>query len=702
MKYFIKNNNKNIILSIIVSLLLVVLGIGVSYSFWLLEFRQADDNLVETGCFDISFTEDTSALSMINEYPKIDEDGLKGVPYTFTVANICDTNAKVDVKVKVLDGNTLSTDSLKVVVNDDSPSILSDNVLGEDGNYEIFTAYIGSGSSRTFEYRQWIDEDTPFTAMNKNVEVKIVVDAIPSEYKTLSTSLAGVPTKEVNINGNVVNKVYGDKQDRIDLNNYVWFSGQLWQVMEINDDSIKMISSMPLTSIAYGPDSNFNTSWVKKWLDNEFYPILTNKEMIMDTKFCLDSIEESDVTSTIVDTDDNRDIRKVTDHTKISTCTNELTTKVGLMTFEDYVYAYDATTPNYITANYLSGEELEWSMTPYSSNHMWITWYNGSYEYITTHEHGEYFSQTNRYGEGVRPVISISTNALVSSGTGKNNEPFIVADELKQKENDKISTLKVGDYIYLDESNNPNPYNLDRTTRDVTYSATKDKVRYRVVNINDDGSVKVQRSDILRNLPDTVSIYGGYAIPFYYKNGATDADKCGYIGNVWKYDGCNNNNYFKPTQGSDDYKYAEGENIGYFLNNATNSVYNWYSDATKSMIDDTNFNLTTGGFGKDYSKLDDGTGTTYPSRTNDGIVSVKLGLPSWGEMYSGNDLNSSYWLLNRWRGSSSIVSYVFSYGYANGYYAGNHWYGARLVLNLKSENLIKDGSGIMTDPYILQ
>ena len=509
--------------------------------------------------------------------------------------------------------------------------------------------------------------------------------------ETLKDTLASLPTKKVNINGEVVNKVYGDKDARTSMNNYIWFSGNLWQVLEVNDNDIKLVTSMPITNIAYGSNSDYNTSWVKKWLEQKFYPTLENKDLIVSDNFCLDSPV---VNTTDVVQDSTYTIKKVSNHTKINSCINNINTNIGLLTFEDYVYASNGVTPVYDKANFISGEEIEWTMSKYDNDQMWITWYNSSLEYITATQN--LFSFTNRYGHGVRPVISIKGSTLVSSGTGSNKDPYVISREKMLKENSNIENVKIGDYVYLDESNNPNSFTSERTTRDVTYTTTKDKVRYRVIDKNAN-SVKVQRSDILRGLNSDVSISSAVYVPYYYSS------TCGLINGTWIISGCTNHNYFQPTQGTGNFNYKEGENIGYFLNNASNSFYSWYSDKTKTMITDTIFNLVTSGYGKDYSNLDNGTpGASYPSRTNDGNVTAKVGLPSWGDMYTGNDLNYGYWYINRWQGSASAASYVNRGGYGSGIYAGNHWLGVRPVISLKSNVKISNGDGTMGKPYNLK
>ena len=147
--------------------------------------------------------------------------------------------------------------------------------------------------------------------------------------------------------------------------------------------------------------------------------------------------------------------------------------------------------------------------------------------------------------------------------------------------------------------------------------------------------------------------------------------------------------------------YQNSINIGNFLNSSSNSFYNWYSDSTKNMIEEREYNRYTGGYAKDYNNLNNNSGGTYPSTTDDGKVTAKVVLPTWGEMYSGNDLNIAYWYINRWAGSSSDVVPLSSNGYAYGTNAGYAWVAVRPVVTLKSNDKISPGEGTMTKPYSL-
>ena len=504
-------------------------------------------------------------------------------------------------------------------------------------------------------------------------------------------------TKNVVINGETVNKVIGKKDEKLTMKNYVWYSGQLWQVLETNDTNhtIKLITAQSLASIAYGSTSDWQSSWMRKWLnEGVFYPALETNGLLVNSTFCLD---EPAITGNSV-TVDNGPIFEITNHTKIGTCTNKITEKVGLMTFEDYAYANTGSSATYTGGSFLDEDELEWMITPYTAggkqNQMFIEWYTNGY--LSFKVNSGDWSLTNTYGHGVRPVISIADTTMISAGTGTKKNPYVLAGERMLDKDNDVNNAKVGDYVYLDESKNPYTFTEETIARDLKYSATKDKVRYRIVAKETDGTTKVQRADILRSLPNTIAISNSIYVPYYYSS------TCSSISGTWQTSGCANHNMFLPDDGSGEYKYTESQNVGYFLNNASNSFYNWYSDSMKNMIEKSNWNLYTGGYGKDYSTLNDNPSAAYPARTIDGVASTYVGLPSWGEMYTGNDLNYNYWLINRWHGSSSQVAYVTRDGHASVYYAGADWLGLRPVVRLKPEVKVTSGQGTMTEPYTLK
>ena len=503
------------------------------------------------------------------------------------------------------------------------------------------------------------------------------------DYKTLKSLIESDTNhikKNVVVNGNTVNKVYGTKEEQLTMNNYVLYSGQLWEVIETNDtnNTIKLVSPVSLTSITYGETNEWNSSWIKKWLNEYFYSKLERTDLIKETEFCIDPV---DVTPD--------------SYTKMTTCTNKVTEKVGLLTYEDYIYAKDASTIQ-DGGSYLDERKISWLITPNNNqlNYIWKTGNTDSGNLILL------TYSTREYGQGVRPVISIKDNVLVKDGKGTRANPYILSSERSLKENTKLNLGKVGDYIYLDESNNPYVTEINETyVNKVSNKTSTSKVRYRIVEINNDGSVKVERADVLKNLPDKIAKSTMY-IPFYSIDTGESSTSCLYspekkygednMTENYYLGGCVNHNRFDLMEGEGDFEINTGENLPYYLNNATNSFYNWYSDKTKSMIILTDFKIKKEGIGKDYSALEE-----------DGEVTLNVGLPSWGEMYTGSEFGVSYWYLNSWDRSDTSATFIHFEDRACGYWSSILWAAVRPVVTLSSSTYVTSGNGTVNSPYSL-
>ena len=509
------------------------------------------------------------------------------------------------------------------------------------------------------------------------------------DYKTLK-SLIESDTKHIKknvvVNGNTVNKVYGTKAEQLTMNNYVLYSGQLWEIVETNEtnNTIKLVSPVSLTSIAYGTTNEWNSSWVKKWLNEYFYSKLERTDLIKDTEFCIDPV---DVTPD--------------SYTKMTTCTNKVTEKVGLLTYEDYIYAKDASTIQ-DGGSYLDEDELSWLITPTNNSvaKMWHTDYSNPGKLKIEKSSNNTLYYTNTYGLGVRPVISIKDNVLVKSGKGTRSNPYILSSERSLKENTKLNLGKVGDYVYLDESSNPYVTEINETyINKVSNKTNTSKVRYRIAEVNSDGSIKVERVDVLKNLPNTISVSSDIYIPFYSIDSGAGSTSCLYSPEK-KYGeenmsgdsylgGCTNHNRFDLMEGEGDFELNTGENLPYYLNNATNSFYNWYSDKAKRMIIPTTIKLKQSGYASDYSTLDE-----------DEEVTLNVVLPSWGGMYTGNDLNISFWYMNQGNGLQE-VSIVLASGFSSNAVIIRNWVAVRPVITLSKNVYVTSGNGTANSPYSL-
>ena len=178
-------NKKTMIAMISVVALLLVL-IGVTYAYWIFTKSQQTDNLITSACLDITLDNESEAISLGNQFPISDEEGMQTTPYTFTVTNNCNTSIDYQIALESL-GNqatALKPSSIKVAL-DDSFDLLSNKATTEPtitGTYQSNKIGYGTlapagsaGASVTHNLRIWIDYDAPVSEMNKTFESKISV-----------------------------------------------------------------------------------------------------------------------------------------------------------------------------------------------------------------------------------------------------------------------------------------------------------------------------------------------------------------------------------------------------------------------------------------------------------------------------------------------------------------------------------------------
>ncbi len=249
-KLYEKINNKKLLLIIIASLLIIIIFIGISYAVWLLTRTQTDQNLVETGCFDITFVEDTNGIELRDTYPITDEEGKQLAPYTFTITNICDIAAGYQVNLEMLDTTTLDFSLLKTAIDTNLPTILNTNTLVEETivdatSYTLLTGTLEKNQTATHDIRLWIDiSATLENSQNKLVESKIVIVTTPTvvieespiEVCVEDYSTRGITPTDIN------NLSYTENADGIIITGYdLKGGGNLIIPCEINDKPIVQI-----------------------------------------------------------------------------------------------------------------------------------------------------------------------------------------------------------------------------------------------------------------------------------------------------------------------------------------------------------------------------------------------------------------------------------------------------------------------------
>ena len=293
---------------LIVILVAICLVIGVSYALWQRTLSQTDTNRITADCFEITLTNEKDMISLENAFPLYDEEGMELTPYTFTIQNKCASYASYNINLELLD--TVAEDSrldpqyLKVVLDENTPTILSSNSSVEPtlsnayASYELTTGYLEQNEEKTYNLRLWLDENVTLEdpVVGKSIIAKITVtanyiDHIPTDYDKCVSEygedslqcniIANVDTTGacpnvnedglVEINRGLDNQSYTEEEaynvivsltERIGNyicsapddygtsyyyrgnvdNNYVKFAGFYWRIIRLNGDgSIRMI-----------------------------------------------------------------------------------------------------------------------------------------------------------------------------------------------------------------------------------------------------------------------------------------------------------------------------------------------------------------------------------------------------------------------------------------------------------------------------
>ena len=389
-------------------------------------------------------------------------------------------------------------------------------------------------------------------------------------------------------------------------NNYLWYGGHHWRVIEFDTDAdtLLLISQQPLTAIqpasaVWTTQEAYEASYINTWLNEYFYNSLDS------------SIQNSIVENTF--------------NVGIYTDIDEITTsqKVGLLDEEQYTRAGGKD-------SYLDIKDIWWLGNRSSSSDV---------RYVSN---GNLNDNSPEVAGGVRAVIKIS-DITITGGNGTLESNYEAGNKATN-----TSDIQVGEYINVPYSGSDNACGDDN------------KCTFRVVS-KDSDSIKV----VLNGLLPTTSAYGSY--PTITTSHTIYTPLNTFANNI-----------------SSEYRYTE--NKTFYIGDYTSSSTNY-----KDIQDET--------------------------------LSVNVGLPTVGEMFSGNDIDlgtsstktfvnvatienptvsSRYWTMNR--DISVYVGAVLNSGYLSLSSITNA-YGVRAVIYLKSGTsalTFTGGEGTAQLPYELQ
>ena len=250
-------------------LCILTITIGLSYGYYLLNRVQENSNVAGSKCFNLELASEENNINLNNMYPISDEEGKSLTPYTFTLKNTCDMTASYTLSIEMLEGTTLNSKYVDVMVNNGEIKLLTsydeaNTVLtGSTESRILDKGLLASNTSKDYNIRFWMDKDVTLAndSQNKIFKSKLIVNA--EAIETISDKIIAQLDTDgkcpiVNEDGSMnvtdveatdgylckAKDAYGDSyyyRGNV-TNNYVKFADKYWRIVRINGDgSIRMI-----------------------------------------------------------------------------------------------------------------------------------------------------------------------------------------------------------------------------------------------------------------------------------------------------------------------------------------------------------------------------------------------------------------------------------------------------------------------------
>lgn len=244
-------------------------------------------------------------------------------------------------------------------------------------------------------------------------------------------------TRTVEVISKIKNAVMKETEDKgyyigADVNNYVRLSGMIYRIIGVDEDNVKIVAENDV--------ANVNFTGIDSWLDYYYEHINDEaKKLLVKNKYCNMTITEE--------------------------TTN--TTECSSFTKERYAYIPSITdinkSLNEKQGSFLKPGTMSWTAnakddkTAYATRNLLFGDAGGQ----------NYYIDSQSYNYGVRPVLTIKGDTLITSGDGTKAKPYSFGETKKAKADSKVNTRYSGEYI--------------------SYGG----ILWRIIEVNDDGTTKV-------------------------------------------------------------------------------------------------------------------------------------------------------------------------------------------------------------------
>lgn len=214
-----------------------------------------------------------------------------------------------------------------------------------------------------------------------------------------------------------------------EVNNFIQLDAKLWRIMRVNSDKTITLTLAKTEPYTYVYDNRYNESATFEYGINNFQTSRVREQL----QKMFNTTDENDKENYLLSEKDKSHLvsydicigkmgKNDTIHDNSIECSQTTPGYVGLLTVSDYMNASTDTACNRVSSescqnyNYLNNSGAYWLATP--NNQDTYSVYAVSGGSIRTHIARELYR--------IRPVITLSSNTVISGGKGTEEEPFIV------------------------------------------------------------------------------------------------------------------------------------------------------------------------------------------------------------------------------------------------------------------------------------
>ena len=664
---------------IILGLFIILASIGLSYAYWRFIFISDKANKGTSGCFNLEMTDQKDEINLGSTYPITDEEGLKLKPFSFTLKNTCTIFAHYYVNMEMLEGTTLNSKWVAVRVNSEVISTLdtfketNTSMKNSTESRTIAEGYLSAGDSVDYTISFWMDEDATINddVMNKVFKSKIIINSEPGKYDPVSAGYTklgeAILANEYQTTPDIAKTKIASKQavdvtNTAPIINWIEKTGSATTVTAVKPaqsvietynkdtgtgDKTTQASDLTLndTKLRLFKTKTFNSDNARYSLSDPIYVDPTEVDFSGDTKYYFqsESIYYDQTNQKLATTSGSGDITiyQVTGATKTTG-----TTEWNGVSYDSITYNLSATT---LTETELETDKSDKGLYQGTDDYGTTYYYRGNVKNNIVQFAGYYWQIIRINGDG--------TIRLLYNGTEKN------ASGVKQSINNRT-------YQFNSKYNDPAYVGYMYGNPDATTFAEVH------TNTNDSSIKTTLDSWYNTNIEDK-----GYSS--YISNAVGFCGDRSLPASVW---GTNNN--------------GDGVN-----NTPRTSIFGAYARYVKNVAQ-----FTCPEPSRDLY-------TTADSSIGNKALTYPVGLITYDELvFAGMDqrhINKLSWAYSTqyyWTMSPSYFD--ASDGAANGWYLSSAgclypwtWvtgsYGARPVINLKSDVKISGGIGTSNDPFII-